>query len=322
MATSKRLRALSRDLELPNLIEAYLLACRSEGKSASTIRWYEQKLRGFLDFLSSRRLSLQPNGVTPEILRGFIVCLQSTNVSAFTARGYVQVVKGVFSWLEAEGYLANNPIRRVRLPKTPRYVVKPLQEDEVHKLLAAVDPRTLAGSRDLAIVLLLLDTGMRLGELAGLTVADGESALRDGMLKVFGKGARERFVPVGATAQNALRRYLQLHRPDGYPQSLFLGSSRRPLSDEGIRQVVRRVAGRAGVNGVHPHRLRHTSAITFLRAGGDVFVLQRILGHSTLAMTRNYVTLADADIKAAHLRASPADRLFSARGRGKERRHG
>jgi site-specific recombinase XerD len=321
MATSKQLRALGRDLELPNLVEAYLLACRAEGKSANTIRWYEQKLRGFLDFLSSRRLALQPAGITPEILRGFIVHLQSTNVSAFTARGYVQVVKGVFSWLEEEGYVSDNPIRRVRLPKTPRYVVKPLQEDEVHNLLAAVDPRTPAGSRDLAILLLLLDTGMRLGELAGISVADGESALRDGMLRVFGKGARERFVPVGATTQNALRRYLQLHRQDGHPQSLFLGSSRRPLTDEGIRQVVRRMARRAGVTNVHPHRLRHTSAITFLRAGGDVFVLQRILGHSTLAMTRNYVTLADADVKAAHVRASPADRLYPGRGttRGRQR---
>jgi site-specific recombinase XerD len=154
---------------------------------------------------------------------------------------------------------------------------------------------------------------MRLGELAGLSVADGESALKDGMLKVFGKGSRERFVPVGATAQNALRRYLHLYRPAGCPEWLFLGLNGRPLTDEGIRQVVRRVGQRAGVAKVHPHKLRHTSAVTFLRAGGDVFALQRILGHSSLTMTRNYVTLADADIKAAHMRASPADRLYGGR---------
>ncbi len=311
MTTSKRLRALGRGLQLPNLVEAYLLACQSEGKSPNTIRWYEQKLRGFLDFLRSRRLALDPAGITPEAVRGFIVHLQSTDISPFTTRGYVQVVKGAFTWLEEEGYVHENPVRRVRLPRTPRYVVKPLGEQEVQALLMAVDPRTAPGARDLALLLLLLDTGMRLGELAGLSLADGESALRDGMLKVFGKGARERLVPVGATAQNALRRYLQLHRPQGYLDSLFLASNGRPLSDEGIRQVVRRVARRAGVAGVHPHKLRHTSALTFLRAGGDVFVLQRILGHSTLAMTRNYVTLADADIKAAHMRASPADRLYS-----------
>lgn len=311
MATRSHLRALGRDLELSNLIEAYLLTCRAEGKSPNTIRWYDQKLRTLFEYLRPRRLPLNPESITPEIIRGLITHLQASGVSAFTTRGYVQVVKGLFTWLENEGYIEYNPIRRVKLPKTPRYVVRPLEEDQVRSLLAAIDPRTATGSRDLAILLLLLDTGMRLGELAGLTLAQGELALRDGMLKVFGKGARERLVPVGGTAQNALRRYLHLHRPQAFAAALFLGSSGQPLTSEGIRQAIRRVSQRAGVPGVHPHRLRHTAAVTFLRAGGDVFALQRILGHSTLAMTRNYVTLTDTDIKAAHLRASPADRFYA-----------
>jgi len=310
MAAAKRLRALGRSLDLANLIEAYLLACRAEGKSPNTIRWYEQKLRTFLEYLRPRRLHLNPASITPEIVHGLIAHLQASGVSAFTTRGYVQVAKGLFTWLADEGYIQDNPIRRVKLPKTPRYVVRPLDEDEVHRLLAVINPRRAAGSRDLAILLLLLDTGMRLGELAGLSVAEGERALRDGMLNVFGKGARERLVPVGATAQSALRRYVHLHRPETSSQVLFVSFWGQPLTAEGIRQVVRRVATRAGVAGVHPHRLRHTAAVTFLRAGGDVFTLQRILGHSTLAMTRNYVTLTDTDIKAAHLRASPADRLY------------
>lgn len=313
MTTSKRLRTPAGDLSLPRLVEAYLLACRAEGKSARTIRWYDQKLRRFAGYLRSHRLSPSASAVTPEIIRGFITELQSTGASAFTVRGYPQVVKGLFTWLEEEGYLAENPIRRVKMPKTPRYVVRPLEEEQVQRLLQVIDPRTRTGSRDLAILLLLLDTGMRLGELAGLTLSEGELALKSGMLRVFGKGSRERFVPVGGTAQSALRRYIHLHRPESYADALFLGSRGRPLIDEGIRQVVRRVADRAGVPGVHPHKLRHTAAVTFLRAGGDVFALQRILGHSTLAMTRNYVTLTDLDIKATHLRASPADRFYGGR---------
>lgn len=310
MAMRNKLRALGRDLELSNLVEAYLLACRAEGKSPSTLRWYEQKLRAFVEYLTSRRLPVKPEEITPEIVRGLVIGLQAATVSAFTARGYVQVIKGLFTWLEDEGYIDHNPIRLVRLPKTPRYVVRPLEEDEVRRLLAAVDPQTPVGGRDLAIILLLLDTGMRLGEIAGLTMAEGEQALRDGMLKVFGKGSRERLVPVGGTTQNALRRYLDLHRPKTFSGALFVGSRGENLAAEGIRQVIRRVSRRANVAGVHPHRLRHTAAVTFLRAGGDVFTLQRILGHSTLAMTRNYVTLTDTDIKATHLRASPADRLY------------
>ncbi len=316
MAVRNRLRALGRHLKLPNLIEAYLLACRAEGKSPNTIRWYEQKLRSFCGFLCSRQLPLNPDDLTPEIVRGLVVHLQATGVSAFTTRGYVQVVKGLFTWLENEGYIDENPLHRVKLPKTPKYVVRPLEEDEVGRILDVIDPRTRAGARDLAILLLLLDTGIRLGELAGLTEGDGLHAIREGTMRVFGKGSRERIVPVGLTTQSALRRYLQIHRHASRSDTLFVSASGQALTAEGLRQAIRRLANRAGVQGVHPHRLRHTAAVTFLRAGGDVFSLQRMLGHSSLEVTRNYVLLTDTDVKRVHQRASPADRLW---GIGKQR---
>ncbi len=169
MTMRNRLRALGKDLELSNLIEAYLLACRAEGKSPNTIRWYEQKLRTFLEYLRSRRLHLKPAAITPEIVRGLATHLQASGVSAFTTRGYVQVAKGLFTWLTDEGYIQDNPIRRVKLPKTPRYVVRPLDEDEVHRLLAVINHRRAAGSRDLAILLLLLHAG----ELAMRSTSEG-----------------------------------------------------------------------------------------------------------------------------------------------------
>jgi len=308
-----------RTKKLPNLVEVYLLACRAEGKSPSTLRWYGQKLRFLCDFLKRSRLSLDPKDLSPEIVRLLTTRVQATGVSPFTTRGLVQVIKGFYTWLEMEGYLRESPIRRVKLPKTPRYVVRPIEDDEVARILDGIDPRTRAGSRDLAIFLLLLDTGMRLGELAGLSDEDGRTALRSGALRVFGKGARERVVPIGLTTQNALLRYLEMHRPQTASPVLFLGRDNRPLTAEGHRQIIRRASQRAGVEGVHPHRLRHTAAVTFLRSGGDVFTLQKILGHSTLDMTRNYVTLTDADVKAAHDRASPADRFFRGSTRARRR---
>jgi site-specific recombinase XerD len=225
-------------------------------------------------------------------------------------RGYVQVIKGLYTWLTEEGYLDDNPIVRVKMPRTPRYVVRPVEDGDVRRLLAAINQRTPLRKRDLALFLLLLDTGMRLGEVARLSLADGQEATQRGMLRVFGKGSRERYVPVGRAARSALRRYLDLSRPEGQTQALFLTWDGQPLAPEGIRQVVRRVAARAGVRRVHPHKLRHTAAVTFLRCGGDAFALQRILGHSSLTMTRNYVALTDADMKAAHEKASPADRFW------------
>jgi site-specific recombinase XerD len=302
---------------LPDLSEVYLLTCRAEGKSPYTLRWYKQKLDFLCRFLEENGLSLEAADLSPEIVRLMVTEVQATGVSPFTTRGLVQVIKGFYTWLELEGYLATNPLRRVKLPKTPKYVVRPLEEDEVSRILGAIDLRSSAGGRDLAIFLLLLDTGMRLGELARMSVEDGEAALRDGAFRVLGKGARERVLPIGLSTQSALARYLKLQRPTSHFSTLFLARDRRPLTAEGFRQVVRRLARRAGVGGVHPHKLRHTAAVSFLRGGGDVFALQRILGHSTLAMTRNYVTLTDRDVKAAHELASPADRFASSLSRGR-----
>lgn len=122
-------RIRARASSFSNLIEAYLLACKAEGKSTRTTSWYLQGLRGFEDYLRSRRLPLVASAILPEILRGYITQLQATGVSFFTVRGYAQVVKGLFTWLEEEGYLAENPIRRAGMPKTPRYTVRPLEED-------------------------------------------------------------------------------------------------------------------------------------------------------------------------------------------------
>jgi site-specific recombinase XerD len=297
-------------MPLDRLVEAYLLACRTEGMSSNTVRWYGQKLAAFLDHLRGSGVSPILSALVPDIVRAFVAFLQAEGLSGFTVRGYVQVLKGFATWLVEDGYLERHPLGKLALPRVPANVVKPLDDAEVAALLRAVNQRSYRGSRDLALLLLLLDTGMRLGEATGLVVGDAEEAIREGVLKVRGKGSRERYLPVGRAARNALRRYVHLHRPETSSQVLFVSFWGQALTAEGIRQVVRRVATRAGVAGVHPHRLRHTAAVTFLRAGGDVFALQRILGHSTLTMTRNYVTLTDTDIKAAHLRASPADRLY------------
>lgn len=303
-----------KGLRLERLIDSYLLCCQTEGMSHDTVRWYRQKLRSFLSYLAQGVEPPTLGELNPESVRAFIARLQALGRTAFTVRGYVQVLKGFGTWLAEEGYVNVNPLQRIQLPKVPKYVVKPLSGDEVTALIGAVKPRSSAGARDLALILLLLDTGMRLGEVARLTLCDAEDAIRNGLFKVMGKGSRERYLPVGKAARDALRRYTQVHRPDVALDALFLGRNGRPLAAEGLRQVIRRVASRAGVEGVHPHRLRHTFAVNYVTNGGDAMTLQRILGHSTLEMVRRYVALDPRDIKARHTQASPADRFWAGRG--------
>ena len=303
-----------RQLSLGRLVDSYLLCCQTESKSHDTIRWYRQKLDAFLYHVSQRVPVPSLSDLNADSVREFLAQLQSLGRTAFTTRGYVQVLKGFGTWLVEEGYLRVSPLRRLQLPRVPKYVVKPLSDDEVSALISAIKPRSAAGTRDLALLLLLLDTGARLGEVARLTTADVEDAIRDGLFKVMGKGSRERYLPLGKAARDALRRYTHVYRFDARADALFLGRNGRPLAREGLRQIIRRVASRAGVEGVHPHRLRHTFAVNYLINGGDAMTLQRILGHSTLEMVRNYVSFDHRAIKERHTIASPSDRFWNERG--------
>jgi len=166
--------------------------------------------------------------------------------------------------------------------------------------------------RDEALLTVLLDTGLRIGEVAGLCLRDID--WQQGWLKVDGKTG-PRAVPFGKKTRRALRLYIERERRARSPQEqcVFLGSrGGQPLTAESGSQAITRLARAAHVKAskVGPHTFRHTFALEFIRAGGDAFSLQRLLGHSTLDMTRRYVNLAQTDLRAAHMRFSPGDRML------------
>lgn len=164
----------------------------------------------------------------------------------------------------------------------------------------------------MSIILILLDTGLRVSELTSITLKD--IRLTEGVLKVLGKGRKERLIPIGKTSQRLLWNYINRYRPEpANPRCdlVFLTKDGSPLTKNRIQKMMTKYGSRAGIDGVRcsPHTLRHTGAVMFLRNGGDVFNLQRLLGHSSLEMTRHYCELADIDVKRAHLIASPVDNL-------------
>ena len=153
---------------------------------------------------------------------------------------------------------------------------------------------------------------MRVSELCHLKLDD--VWLEDGMLKVLGKGNKERLIPIGKLVQRLLWRYISRFRPESAGINfnfLFLTRDGRPLTKDRIEKVMTYYGKKAGISGVRcsPHTFRHTAAVKFLRNGGDVFSLQRMLGHASLEMTRRYCELADTDVKQAHMTASPVDNL-------------
>jgi site-specific recombinase XerD len=242
------------------------------------------------------------DGVHPAELREWLVEFRAT-LAPISVAGYVRTLRVLGNWLAAEGLASADALRGLRRPRVPHKVIEPVADDVLRRLLA------ICSVRDRAIVLLMIDTGLRVSEVASVRLGD----LRpDGTLKVQGKGSRERIVPVGSTARKAIVRYLGQRGPGKADAALFLGR-KGEISSRGLQHMVRRLKGRVGVTGrLSPHSLRHTFARSYLVNGGDVFSLQRILGHTSLDMVKRYVALADADLVVRHAAASPADRLAGA----------
>lgn len=299
---------------LRDVISEYFAALKVAGRSPKTIGWYGDILWEFTRFVERNGERATVADLAPVVVRRWILALQSRQTrslapSSIAAR--VRTLRAFGTWVAAELDLPANPVRGVPVPRVPDQLVPSLRDAEVLALLRALDSGTQQVARDRAIMLLLLDTGLRLSEAAGVRVRD--VGLVEGRCRVMGKGSRERVVPVGRKTRRAIRHWLAQRGTVGPSDALFVGRGNQPLRPRGIQQVVRRLSVRAGLaSGCSPHVLRHTFARSFLTNGGDVFSLQRILGHSpsSLQVTRRYVDLLDDDLRAIHRQASPVDRFM------------
>jgi len=330
MATTLR----TSSTELASIIQGYRLYARTEGKSPKTINIYTTALSVFENFLNQDGLPTDVTQIGVQELRRFILYLQGAKsyrkhpftkpqpngLSGHTINCYLRAIRAFWSWLVQEEIILSNPFAKVRVPKPPKKVIPTFSESQIQALLAVIDTHTTTGFRDWVMILMLLDTGLRASELVNLRLDDVN--LDDGIVKVCGKGDKERMVPIGARVQRAIWKYLQRCRPQ--PASplcgnLFLTRNGEPMTVNRIETVIENYGRKAGIEGVRcsPHTFRHTFAISYLRNGGDVFSLQRILGHSSLDVVRIYVDLAEADVKACHRKFSPADNLEL---RGEKRR--
>ena len=218
------------------------------------------------------------------------------------------------SWLFAEGYTETNRLQPLKPPKIQAKVIPVLSDDEMRRLLGMFNTEDPFGVRSLAIFWTFLDCGVRASELCELKMADVH--LREGFLKVLGKGNKERLVPFGAGAQAALTRWRDQARPLFEPKDgehLFLNANGMRLGLHALEEIVKRAGVRAGIPRITCHLLRHSFATTYLvREVGDSLRLQQILGHTSLEMVRHYVAMADVQQSLVERRASAMDMLLDA----------
>jgi len=326
---NRRWEQVDKDsIELLELGRHFELYNKTEGKSPKTISWYNQSFTLFNRFLVKSGKSTMLGDLGELEVREFILYLQERRrwqenpyvsdkvgkMAAITIQTHVRALRGFFNWIYREGYTDEHRLARLKPPKAPSKVVEILSQEEIARILKCIDTNTDAGSRHYAILMLLLDSGLRCGEMRNFSLEDIN--IEGGYLKVMGKGNKERIVPFGAATQKALMRYLFHFRHEPLNPTIkncFLTLDGRPLTANSIKMMFQRIAKKSGVKRLHPHLCRHTFATNYLVNGGDVFTLQQILGHTTLGMVGRYITLASAHITVQHRKYSPMDRLAIAK---------
>jgi site-specific recombinase XerD len=282
-------------------MDAFLLSKEAARCTPKTMEHYAYTIGAFLGFLQPIGVtSLQQ--ITPDHIRRHLVSLQRQGLKDTTQHAHARGIKAWLNWLVAEGDLDVSPMRRVTMPRLEKRIPPPFNRADVRKLLAACDRQTSLGLRNYAIVLGLLDTGLRLAEFASLRV--GDVNMRSGLATVMGKGRKVRTVRFGARARAALARWLAVGG-DVTPRDSLWG-----LKPRGLQIMVRRLGRKAGVEPCGPHRFRRTFALWCLRDGMDLHSLRTLMGHSSLAVLWRYLALAGEDIERAHVAHSPVDKLL------------
>lgn len=305
-------------LSLSVAIEGFILTLEAEGKSVHTVRDYGKSVRKLEKVVGGERLVSE---ISKHDIRVFLASLRES--LAPKSRLNVHVGLSAFwTWAVGEGYAEEHLLRGIKAPRAPAPVIEPFDEADVKAMIGAcsrtrtwVSPtgretsaRRVTGIRDRAIILLLLDTGLRATELCELCVGDVDLDVGRATIR-HAKGGRQRMVYFGKRARHALWRYWATREDleDSTRAITTVLDGERPMTRETLYHLVRRMGKRAGVAKAHPHRFRHTFAITYLRNGGDIFTLQHVLGHSTLDMVRQYARIVDADAERVHRIASPVD---------------
>jgi len=295
-------------------LDEFLLYLTTEKNySKRTIVEYQRDIFEGMDFFSSllkkKVEELLPSDIDHRIFRSYLAYLKEKGMAKSTISRKLSAWRSFYNFLLREGVLTSNQLKIVATPKKQKKIPRFFYQDEIIKLLEVPDTKTPLGLRDKALLETIYACGLRIGEVVALNEENVD--LSYGCIRVLGKGAKERIVPIGACAADALRDYLKHGRPHLIKKSkletnaLFLNYKGERLGERGIRKILNKCLLKAGMGKSSPHVLRHSFATHLLENGADLRVVQELLGHVSLSTTQIYTHVTRTRLKQVYENAHP-----------------
>ena len=295
-------------LSLDEAVDVYLDHLKVErGLSRNTLEAYGRDLAKFRAFAEDKKLSHTSEIETRHLLQ-FLVTLASGKLAVRSQARALVALRGLWKHLRAERHVERDPTEELELPRVGRPLPEVLTPAEVDELLARPDVGNARGLRDAAMLETLYATGLRVSELVALRLADVN--LADGYLSTFGKGKKQRLVPMGEQAVARVKAYLEGARPEldrgRNAPALFLTHHGRPMTRQGFWKLLRGYAVAAGIHKpISPHKLRHSFATHLLERGADLRAVQAMLGHADIGTTQIYTHLSNARLRQVYKQHHP-----------------
>ena len=290
---------------MKTFLEDYITILRVEKNlSPNSIEAYKRDLTRYIDFLQEEKDINNLEEISPKHIRGFIRVLNDAHLAPASITRAFSSIRSYHSFLSGENLVQQNPSQLLDAPKPSRKLPVVLAVEEVNKILGVIDTAKPLGRRDLAILEVLYSAGVRVSELCDLRMID--LVLDSDMIRVTGKGKKERFAPIGPRAQECINNYLKFDRPtlskkDKNLGKIFLSRNGRPLTRMTVNIILKKWAQVSGLKKkVSPHTFRHSFATHLLEGGADLRVVQEMLGHVDISTTQIYYDMDREHLKEVH----------------------
>lgn len=301
----KELVSIVDDKNMKGALKLFEYHIRTKNLTPKTISVYGERLGYFYGFLKKNRIPFK--SVTKRTIQEYILFQKGRGLADISINGQIKVLKIFFKFLIEEDLFDEDPAEKIKLLKTEKRIKPIISEEEIEKLLSVPDKKKYTGMRNFCMILVFYDTLIRLNELINIKIKDID--LDNGTILIFGKGRKERFVPIGTKAIKYLYKFIMNHRHDTNGEYLFCTIQGRPLDHRNVLRILQRIGDKVNIH-VSPHLIRHSAASHRALSGMPAFLLQRLLGHTTIQMTEKYAHLVDNEkLRAASKQYSPLDTL-------------